>query len=367
MILLAGAALTMQPIAGIPAAILVASLAISRSQFAKIKRYILLLLYVGSSMVLPTLFLLIENNLTIVTQGTMWRSMSIDWDVFAAINQFHVPNQENYFLNFIYFFGSNRYLSYLLLAIAGFLLSKNISTVYGTLKNYLFLSITFFVSFLITTLLPFGYLIKYERSAYSQRILFVSLLFLLPYAIIALYWLIDRISQQKIFTKILFFFMISLIITANLYLSYPRNDNYFNSHGSSVGQNDISAVRWIENDARNDFVVLANQQTSAASLREFGFKKYFTTASGTLFYYPIPTSSPLYRIYLDMVEVEPTRERAEQAMALTGVDTAYFVLNKYWWSFDRLLEEAKIEADSYENIDLGEIYIFKYQKSQGRF
>ena len=61
-----------------------------------------------------------------------------------------------------------------------------------------------------------------------------------------------------------------------MYLSYPRFDHYHNSRGFSVGRADINAVRWINDHAENDdYIVLANQQVSAAAIREFGFKKYF--------------------------------------------------------------------------------------------
>jgi hypothetical protein len=33
-----------------------------------------------------------------------------------------------------------------------------------------------------------------------------------------------------------------------------------------------------------------------------------------------------------------------------------------WWAFDKILAEAKLEADSWEEIDGGEIYVFKYTK-----
>ena len=49
-------------------------------------------------------------------------------------------------------------------------------------------------------------------------------------------------------------------------------------------------------------------------------------------------------------------------MDLTGVDVGYFVLNKYWWAFKKILDEAKLSADSWQAIDNGEVVVFKYER-----
>ncbi|MCD4693784.1 hypothetical protein K8R62_00290, partial [bacterium] len=79
-----------------------------------------------------------------------------------------------------------------------------------------------------------------------------------------------------------------------------------------------------------------------------------------IYFYPIPTSGQLYQYYLDMVYKYPGRKTIEEAMNFTGVYEAYFVLNKYWWAFDKIKEEAKMEADSWKKIGNEDIYIFKY-------
>ncbi len=49
-------------------------------------------------------------------------------------------------------------------------------------------------------------------------------------------------------------------------------------------------------------------------------------------------------------------------MNLAGVKTSYFVLNKYWWNFIKISDQAKIEADNWQSINNGQIYVFKYVK-----
>ena len=63
-----------------------------------------------------------------------------------------------------------------------------------------------------------------------------------------------------------------------------------------------------------------------------------------------------------MVDEKPTRKTMLEAMNLAGVNTGYFVINKYWWAFPKIIEEAKIEANSWQSINNGEVYIFEYDK-----
>ena len=170
-----------------------------------------------------------------------------------------------------------------------------------------------------------------------------------------------NLSNILLIALFVFAFLI-LILSASLYLSYPRLDNYFNSRGFSVSSADLKAVNWINGDADDNFIVLANQQVSAAALNQFGFKKYYLKNNSPVFYYPVPTGSPLYQYYLDMVYKEPSRETMLKAMGLADAATGYFVLNKYWWAFPKILAEAKLSSNGWQLIDDGEIYIFKYTK-----
>jgi len=212
----------------------------------------------------------------------------------------------------------------------------------------------------------------------------LTFIFLLPGITLVFFKLIEKISQQNKFIKISWLIFGVLLITTSLYCSYPRKDNYFNSRSFSVGQSDFDAVEWIEKDAnRKPYVVLANQQVSVAALKTFGFNRYYKSplergvagpngsplaysetggVGGEVYFYPIPTGGPLYQIYLKMVYDKPSRANALEATDLTGINTVYFAINKYWWAFDKIVEEAKIEASSFKIINDGEIYIFKYQK-----
>jgi hypothetical protein len=47
-------------------------------------------------------------------------------------------------------------------------------------------------------------------------------------------------------------------------------------------------------------------------------------------------------------------------MNLVGVKESYFVVSKYWWLSDRIIAQAKINADTYWEINGGDIYVFRF-------
>ena len=354
-LLLAAAASVIQPVAGIPALLFGGALAVYHSDGPRLKYFYPLLLLLAVTL-LPTLFYLLNNRLPF---SAIARASALE----PVTPNFSLPGTENFILNFAYLYGFNIKYILTILALSGVFIAYKHREQCKILFIYLALAASLLASYLLTVKLPFAFLINYERDDYPQRILLVAGLFLLPFIILALYSLIEKVSQQNIFIKSSFAVFLTLLIGASLYISYPRYDNYFNSRGYSVSTADNRAVNWINADAKSDFIVLANQQVSAAALSQFGFKKYFSGRNGEqIFYYPIPTGSPLYQYYLDMVYKKPSRETMFRALDLTGVSQGYFVLNKYWWAFPKILDEAKFRADSWQEINNGEVFVFKYER-----
>ena len=354
-ILLAAAALITQPLAGIPAALLGAGLAIYHSGQIKLKKY----LYAGLSVVavglLPALFYFLNKNLP---PAAAWTKAAPAYSLFS----FNSAGQSNWLLNFLYFYGFNLKFVVGLLAAAGIFIALKYREQCRLGFVYLALALSLIASYLIALKLPFNFLINYEQDDYPQRILLMAGFFLAPFIIISIYALAEKIKERNNFIKASFIIFLALLISASLYLTYPRYDDYFNSRGLSVSTADTQAVNWINSSAQPDYIVLANQQVSAAALSQFGFKKYYQTAAGKIFYYPIPTSSPLYQYYLDMVYKKPSRETINAAMALAGVNQGYLVLNKYWRAFPKILAEAKFSADNFQEFGSGQTYVFEYNK-----
>ena len=358
---LSAAALAAHPLAGIPAILFALILALYYSDIKKYKKNLYRILFIFSIVSLPFAFHFLQNN-------PATSSASIHPAAAASAPLFGMPGNENFILNFIYLFKNNFLIIFILLIISGVFIYFKHKKDCRIFSVYFYMSLAMILAFLLTKNLGFNFLIDYERGNYTARILNLSLIFLFPFYLIAIYALIKNILLQNKIIKYSLLSFLLILISTSLYLSYPRFDNYFNSHGYSVSQADIDAVRWIDNSALEDYIVLANQQVSAAALREFGFKKYYESKSeisnlkSQIFYYPIPTGGPLYQYYLKMVYDRPTRLVVNEAMDLTGVNEAYFVLNKYWWAFPKILEEAKLEADDYIEINNGEVYVFKYNK-----
>lgn len=349
--LLAIAALSTHPISGIPAILFVLIIHLNHQKKIKKKFALNLALFIILSLALPISFLFF-NKIDLLSLNN-FKQLFIDLLNFVKIE---IPRKENFILNAIYLYHNTFYLLFSLTLLLGFYLFNKHKEDCRVLNLYLMAFLSLYFSFIVTKLIPFDFLISYEQSNYALRIQLLALFFLLPFILIASFKIITKVLSQNSFVKYTLLISLSILSTTALYFSYQRNDNYFNSHGYSTSQSDLKAVRWINENAVEDYIVLSNQQVSAAALKEYGFKKYH---QANIFYYPIPTGGPLYQLFLQMVK-EPNISTIQAAKDLTGVNEVYFVLNKYWWASDKIKEEAKIISKSYHNISKGEIMIFKY-------
>ncbi len=357
--LLSLAAFLTHPLAGIPALFFTFGLGLyllPKKNFLNISKKNLIYIFYSS------LFILIPLALIIGGGAGLKSLSSIELGNLLSLPEFSIPNQYHFALNFVYFYGLNQIYFIAGLIIAGALIAYK-SKRYGKVTShplflYSGLGLILLFSCLASLVLDFQLLIDYERGDYSQRILELATIFFLPLIIVSLNFLISKIYRQNRILKTSMVLLGISLILASVYLSYPRFDPYHNSRFYSISQADIEAVKKVEKKAQGeDYLVLANQQVSVAALREFGFERYL---KDDIYFYPIPTGGKLYAHYLDMVYQKPDRETMAKAMELTGVDKGYFILNEYWWAFDKIKKEARLEADFYEMISDGDIYIFEY-------
>lgn len=366
------AILFIHPLAGIPAFIFITILCLQIWLNQKPKKsYILKNIIFGTflgimSIIIPSIFFLnslISKSFEIVIKKDLFAVLS----VFKATIIKSLPyfqNNYNIIFDMIYVYANNFIVILIIIAFIGFLLLVKKSF------NYSIYFITFIVLFLnyilLTNFIVFSFLPDYERQNYSERFLEVSILFLLPYILFIIYSVIIKIQWGSLFAKFGFTLFLASIITISLYLSYPRDDSYHVDRGYNVTTNDIEAVQYIHQTGPRDYIVLASPVTAAAAVKEFGFYKYYPDRSrvGTQhFYYSIPTGGPLYQYYVKLVTEAPERGIVEEALDFIDVGTAYFVINKYWWKFDSIVEKAKQNSDEWYSINNGGVYIFKYTKS----
>lgn len=224
-------------------------------------------------------------------------------------------------------------------------------------------------AFTLASSIVFPDVVAYEQKDYPMRLLKVSLLFLLPSSMYGAAILAEKIKHIKFVEhkKNIYFgaalFVLSLIFTSILYISYPQRNAKVRFPGYNVTSSDVKAVEWIHNQHNDyNYIVLANQLVSAAALDKYSFAKYFETPLGELFYYAIPTGGKLYEYYGAMIYQGQRREFMEEVMNRMDVDTAYFVVDRYWANSDKIIYGAIQSADEYYPIEDGKVWIFVYKR-----
>lgn len=352
------AALAIHPLTGLPALGWLGFLTLQKYEERIKKVYVKFLrtfLFIANALILPSaLFISGANNLKEAT----FNFASLLSPLKALWEKFSLAGTENIWLNTSYFLAANYPLWIILLIIAGWLIYRRNKQkkIYSSL---LLSSGSLIFAYLLAGLINFNDVISYEQDGFASRLLILIIIFSLPFIILALNRFLILIKNRGRLERIIWLSAGLVWLSASLYFSYPRFDNYFNSRGYSTGANDIKAVQLIASEAEKPYIVLANQQVSAAALKEFGFDNYHSGPDGKIFFYPIPTGGPLYQYYLDMVYKNPSRETMAKARDLAGVEESYLVVNKYWHQSAQVIAEAKISADDWQTV-ADEVYIFKY-------
>ena len=358
-ILLALATTAIHPLTGLPALGWVAWLIFKKYQ-TRFKPYtrkiIKVLIFSANALILPSaLFFAGGANLRTISLNA---SLLIDpfKSIFSGLS---MSGSEDWLFNLIYFFGANFNLFLILISLASLIYFYK-QKKRPDWSSLLYINISLLIAYILSSQIIFNDLINYEQSSYASRLLIIICLFNLPFIIYALEKLITKILRQDKPVITAWLIIGVSMLTISLYISYPRYDKYFNSRGYSVGINDLNAVKLINEDAKGPYIALADQQVSVAALKEFGFNNYYQTASGLIYFYPIPTGGPLYQYYLDMVYKNPDQKTMQGALDLSGVKVGYLVVNKYWNESGKIINEAKLNAASFFNVN-NEVYIFKYK------
>jgi len=363
-LILSLASAAIHPLAGLPAVALTAMMALKKYANrikAKKEKFIRTIIWLFAALSIPIALLFSAGaNLNNGSAGKMFLT--------SFRNLFGTPGssgREDWLINFVYLLVQNYHLIIILIIIGalGLISRSKILPEYFRIINrdFIFLSSALLGAYFISGQIIFNDIIAYEQAGYANRLPITIMIFLLPSIAVSLENIISRVLKEIAAVKMIWLIFGLSALTASLYISYPRFDKYFNSRGYSTGINDIAAVNSIDSEAGAPYIVLANQQVSAAALQVFGFNHYYQTSAGELYFYPIPTGSPLYQYYLDMVYKNPGRASMKAALELAGVDQGYLVVNKYWYQSGRVINEAKLAADSWWTIN-NEVFIFKYRR-----
>jgi hypothetical protein len=366
--ILALATAAVHPLTGLPALAFAAAISLQNYQnrlTARTRHLIKTGIFLFASLALPlTLFFAAGDGNRFGGNGNFLSSLT-SW-----LTVIGTAGREDWLSNFVYFFANN-YVLIIIPAIAIALWSyyvrrRNAATenekFETAAKNIVMIILpALIIAYLLSGQIKFNSLINYEQADYAGRLPVIMLIFLLPFLIAAGRNLIVKIRRAEPAVQIIWLVFGLGLLNAALYISYPRFDKYWNSRGYSTSQNDLAAVESVAAAAGTPYIALANQQVSAAALKEFGFDHYYAAASGPLYFYPIPTGGPLYQYYLDLVYKAPDQKTMAAAMALADVKLGYLIVNKYWYRSDRIIAAAKLAAEKWWAIN-NEVYIFQYSR-----
>ncbi|MFH1047660.1 MAG: hypothetical protein V1738_05125 [Patescibacteria group bacterium] len=378
-VFLALATTAVHPLAGVPLLIFTIMIAYLRAtesirRMPEVRWAFFIKLFIIACVALPVMF--------IVNARLSGTDVTLDQETIrtptAIIEELKNPTLEtrrfSAVLDFVYYWRTTRTAAFVVLSFLGAVLfwlvgrsnenqrQREIAIAFGAG------ALAFFVNYvLLRAWVKFPFLIDYEQTNYADRLAELALFVSAPLALYAFGRLWQRVRRHGFPTMTVgLILLMAAIVTANAYLAYPRRDKYESSRGWSTSAADVKAVQTIDNDsAGNEYIVLANQSVSAAAIRELGFKKYFASTSENetepIFFYPIPTGGPLYQIYLETNDSFGDRTVVEQAMDLTGANSAYYVVNHYWWQAQQIIIKAKKDADAWWPID-DKIWVFKYER-----
>ncbi|MCX6779315.1 MAG: hypothetical protein NTU97_03735 [Candidatus Magasanikbacteria bacterium] len=324
----------------------------------------LFLFFIGSLIILPLIF--------IFFQGATFDKPDLQ-NLWQGVKPFWPEAIKNHSWKFLPVYIYQALLPYILIVLGfwggwKYYLKK---TKESAVIIFLFFTFAIFISnsFFLRIAILFKDVGMAEQGQYSQRLAQFSFYIILPLAIYGLFILIEKIKSKTknpellgwgpLITALLFAFG----LTSSFYLSYPRVDAYEMSHYINTSIHDFAAVAKVEEQSQNQpYIVLSNISVSAASIKEYGFKKYYKTPTGEeIFYYALPTGSALYHYFEDMVYKDTSRDTMIKAMNLAGVSQGYLILNDYWDSFKKVLPLAKQTADEWWSIN-DKVFIFKYKK-----
>jgi hypothetical protein len=360
------AAAAVHPLTGLPALLLVCAVAVARLEDVTLRRRLALALGVAGAAALPALFA-ISNVLAgrgLGLTAAPLHDLTALWSSLVAT----LPPLRLYdALDLAYAWRAVRVPFVLALALAGALACHRSKKNVWPLLLIAGVAVVDYVA--LKSFFSFDFLIASERANYADRLWPIALFALAPLAATGLGLFAARLRRAGLLPTIVLVAVLTAAVVSNLYLTYPRRDRHESSRGWSTAAADVEAVRLIAADAGAvPYVVLANQSTSAAALRELGFAgHYFRPADralGTEIYrYPIPTGDPLYQRFLAMNEARGDRAEAEATMRTVGVSRLYYVVSFYWNNAGAIVPAATRASDLRWNLK-NQVFVFRYDLPQ---
>ncbi|MBP9828093.1 hypothetical protein KBC55_02970 [Patescibacteria group bacterium] len=334
--LFAFAALLAHPIAGLPALIVALTATITSKLPERHKNIALISAFFISAFTLPAAFVMDAHLAQRSLEFVIPTITTLTQNITPTIN---LLKQGNAPLDTIYSLASILSLITFALVVYGYKHASKNERLFGALSLGTLCS-----ALIITTTLRFSYLISYEQNDFALRAVTIANLLALPLLLKGSEELYKKVTLQKTGFQIGTAAVVALILAVSTYLAYPRHDAYANSSGFNVSQSDVQAVQIIETYAnQKTYAVLGNQAISAAAITTFGFSNRYL--ANDTYFYPIPTSSPLYADFLAFTEIEQSQKVIDQAFERTDAELIIVVVHDYWWDTKNITQNATAIAD----------------------
>lgn len=276
-----------------------------------------------------------------------------------------LPSRFNAPLDFVYMLNEATPLIITIFAVGGiYFLFTHLKNVWRVITTSYIITCTaiIFSMIVLSSFFQFEGLVNYEQSAYIERLSPLVVALLLPLVILGASHYIDYIiDRRRSLQTLILFIVLSTSMTAAIYISYPKRDAFAAYHGYSVSIHDINAVRWIHgNGEGKNYVVLSNQMVAAAAVGEYGFLKYYDInrngKSENIFYYPIPTTSPLQGYFMDFL-TNPSADIISAVKYLTSAEYVYVVITDYE---PNPLKDVKNSTNYTYSYTDGKSWVFRY-------
>lgn len=320
------------------------------SCWEKKKRFLTVIIGIIGSLIVPLSFWL---NSKISRYQTVFKIQSV-----KLLDYFKTKYLDYSIRDFIYFFDNYFELLIIITAVIA-IIQFTIKKTYQYLPLAIFYIITLINYIIVKKYVVFSELIDYEKFDYANRILEISLYFLIPLTIfVSANFIITVVKNTYWPVKIFFIILISLLVCISFYLSYPRNDQYAANSGFNVSQADFNTVKLIENQASgSSYIVLAPQNTSLAALTLYGFSREYNN----IYFYSIPTGGKLYQYYRQIIEKDNFNpSMINEIFNLVSVDKIYIVINKYWKNADSIIAKMRKIAKNEYLLNEEQTIIFEF-------
>lgn len=347
--------LCVHPLSGI-AALIITAFAFNHQiilpKYKALAKYFNIVIAIVSSVAIPAAFWLM-SMLTSVNQ------VNLSWQGFNWKDLIRYPyvNQLNFPLDLVY--GIMNILPLIFIALIILATIKSIKAKEYKWLIFIASSATLIINaILLLTFVRLGNIIDYEQKDFALRLIAISFFTAWPAMIYAVKDFTVRNNYQRIFLVLTF----SIIVASNIYISFPRRDDYQNEKFINLTKYDVSAVN--EVNARNSdttYAVLTNQVISSAAVKEFGLDHNITTNdSQNIYFYSIPTGGALYQYYLRLVNGEDVKQVVEEAKSFSQTKKIVVIMTPTWENFDKLDLRFKSVATAVYDIE-GKIFVYEFE------